>query len=277
MPQTRSRAQAGSGRGPRPAGLPSTAPTALATIAAIAGLLLATAAALVLLAAVPRSAGAQSTDGAIIGRVTDTGGRPLADITVAAVPVGGDVIVSTKTKADGTYVLILAAGTYDVGFNAQVVAKINLAYGTVIFGGPGPGPTESCTVCGGAPVTVTTGVVTPSIDGALPPGQSSRTGIRPLSGNTIGLLSGQISFKLGCHEDPSGCHGTANLHLGGTSGPIVASARVSIRPSEVAVIHFKIPASVRSRLQRAGTRGLQATVAVTTAHGRSVTHFKLRA
>lgn len=254
----------------RPADLPSTALTA------IAALLLATAAALVLLAVVPHAVGAQTTDGAIIGRVTDSGGRPLADITVAAVPVGGDTIVSTKTKADGTYVLILAAGTYDVGFNAQVVAKINLSYQTVIFGGPGPGPNESCTVCDGAPVAVTPGIVTPEVNGALPPGQSSRTGIRPLSGNTIGLVNGRIGFKLGCHEDPSGCHGTANLHLGGTSGPFVASAKVSIRPSEVAVVHFKIPASVRSRLQRAGTRGLRATVAVTTAHGRSVTHFKLR-
>ncbi|MEA2370360.1 MAG: Carboxypeptidase regulatory-like domain [Solirubrobacteraceae bacterium] len=255
----------------RPAGLPPR------TLIAIAGVLLALAATLIAFGVVAPSAGAQTTDGAIIGRVTDSGGRPIPDITVAAVPVGGDTIVSTKTKADGTYVLILASGTYDVGFNAQVVAKINLSYQTVIFGGPGPGPNENCTVCGGAPVSVAPGVVTPDVNGALPPGQSSRTGIRPLSGNTIGLVNGRISFKLGCHEDPSGCHGTANLHLGGTSGPIVASAKVSIRPSEVAVIHFKIPPSVRGRLQRAGTRGLQATVAVTTAHGRSITHFKLRA
>ncbi|HEY5195547.1 MAG TPA: carboxypeptidase-like regulatory domain-containing protein [Solirubrobacteraceae bacterium] len=225
-------------------------------------------------------AGAATGDGQITGRVTDGNGVPLGDITVAAVPVGGDTIVTTKSKADGTYILELAPGSYDVGFNAQVVAKTNIDYQSVIFGGPGPGPTDTCTVCGGAPVTVTAGVDTTNVSALLPPAGFTQTGsVRPLSGNTIGTVGGRITFKIGCHEDPTGCHGTANLRLGTTtSGPIIARATVSVSNGNVANLHFTIPLSVRSRLVRAGTRGLQATVAISTAHGpKSVTHFKLRA
>ncbi len=239
--------------------------------------LLALAAALFMLAVGSPVAVAQTGDGQITGVVADSGGHPIADITVAAVPVGGDTIVSTKTKANGAYVLNLAPGFYDVAFNAQVVAKINLSYQTVIFGGPGPGPDETCTVCDGAPVPVAAGVVTANIDGVLPPGQATQTGIRPLSGNTIGLVNGRIAFKLGCHVDPAGCHGTANLRLGtSTSGPLIATAKVAIRSGEVGLLHFTIPPSVRSRLARAGVRGLRALVTVTTPHARSVTRFKLR-
>ncbi|HWH11663.1 MAG TPA: carboxypeptidase-like regulatory domain-containing protein [Solirubrobacteraceae bacterium] len=235
-------------------------------------------AAIILLTAVG-PAGAATGEGQITGRVTDGNGIPLADITVAAVPVGGDTLVTTKSRSDGTYILSLDPGTYDVGFNAQVVAKINIDYQTVIFGGPGPGPTETCTVCGGAPVTVSPGVVTTNINALLPPAAFTQNGsIRPLSGNTIGAVNGRISFKIGCHVDPAGCHGTANLRLGSsTSGTIIATTRVSVVTSGVSVLHFTIPSSVLTRLRRAGTRGIEANVAVSTPHAHSVTRFKLRA
>jgi hypothetical protein len=225
------------------------------------------------------AASAATGEGQITGRVTNGNGAPLGDITVAAVPVGGDTIVSTKTRSDGTYILNLEPGTYDVGFNAQVVAKTNIDYQSVIFGGPGPGPNDDCTVCDGAPVTVTAGVVTTNVNGLLPPAGFTQTGsIRPLSGNTIGAVNGRISFKLGCHVDPAGCHGTANLRLGSaTSGAIIATAHVAVATSAVGVLHFTIPASVLHRLQRAGTRGLEANVAISTPHAHSVTRFKLRA
>jgi hypothetical protein len=224
-------------------------------------------------------AGAATGDGQITGRVTDGNGVPLGDITVAAVPVGGDTIVTTKSKADGTYILELAPGSYDVGFNAQVVAKTNIDYQSVIFGGPGPGPNDTCTVCGGAPVTVTAGVDTTNVSALLPPAGFTQTGsVRPLSGNTIGAVNGRISFKIGCHVDPAGCHGTANLRLGSaTSGTIIASTRVAVRTSGVEVLHFTIPSSVLRRLPKAGTRGIEANVAISTPHARSVTRFKLRA
>jgi hypothetical protein len=221
-------------------------------------------------------AAAASGEGQITGRVTNTSGAPLPDITVAAVTLGGEAIVSTKSRADGTYVLTLDPGTYDVGFNAEVVAKINVEYQTVIFGGPGPGPTDACTVCGGAPVTVAAGVLTPNINGVLPPSPFTQPKIRPLSGNTIGLVNGRINFKVGCH-DPAGCRGTANLRLGSTtSATVIARARLSIGNGDVGVLHFTIPQSVRRRLQRAGTGGVEANVAVSTPDARSVTRFKLR-
>jgi hypothetical protein len=222
---------------------------------------------------------AATGEGQISGRVTDGNGAPLGDITVAAVPVGGDAIVTVKTNSDGLYILTLDPGTYDVGFNAQVVAKTNIDYQSVIFGGPGPGPNEDCTVCDGAPVTVTAGVVTTNINGLLPPAAFTQTGsIRPLSGNTIGTVNGRISFKLGCHVDPAGCHGTANLRLGSTtSSTIIATAHVAVATGNVGVLHFTIPASVLARLRRAGTRGITANVAISTPHAHTVTRFKLRA
>jgi carboxypeptidase family protein len=224
-------------------------------------------------------AGADSSEGQITGRVTNGNGVPLSDITVAAVPVGGDTIVTTKSNSAGVYLLTLDPGTYDVGFNAQVVAKINIDYQTVIFGGPGPGPTENCVVCDGAPVTVTAGVVTTNINALLPPAAFTQHGtIRPLSGNTIGAVNGRITFKLGCHVDPTGCHGTANLRLGtSTSGTIIATAHVAVATSDVGVLHFTIPASILARLRRAGTHGIEANVAISTPHASSVTRFKLRA
>jgi Carboxypeptidase regulatory-like domain len=223
-------------------------------------------------------AGAQTGEGQITGVVTDTSGGPLAGITVAAVPVGSDTIVTTKTNSSGVYVITLDPGTYDVGFNVEVVAEVNTDYLSEIYGGPGPTSTETCIVCGGAPVTVTAGVVTTGINETLPPAPFTQTGtIRPLSGDTIGTVDGRISFKVGCHEDPTGCHGTANLRLGSTTTtPIIARATVSIAPSDVAVLHFTIPLAVRQRLQKAGKRGLEATVAITTPQSRSVTHFRLR-
>jgi len=243
----------------------------------LAGLL--TTAVLVFGAAAAAPAGAQTGEGQISGSVTDGNGVPLAGITVAAVPVGGTAIVTTESNAAGNYILDLDPGTYDVGFNAEVVAKINTDYDTVIFGGPGPGPDDDCVVCGGAPVTVNAGEVTTNVDGLLPPAPFTQDGtIRPLSGDTIGTVNGRISFKVGCHEDPTGCHGTANLRLGSsTSAPIIARATVSIGTSEVGVLHFTIPASVRSRLQKAGRKGIEANVAITTPESRSVTRFKLRA
>jgi hypothetical protein len=243
----------------------------------LAGLIAAALLVFGLAGAVP--AGALTGDGQITGRVTDGNGTPLADITVAAVPVGGDTIVDAKTRSDGVYLLTqLPPGTYNVGFNAQVVEKINTDYQTVIFGGPGPGPNDDCTVCDGAPVTVTAGVVTTNINALLPPAAFTQMGsIRPLSGNTIGTVNGRISFKYGCHVDPAGCHGTANLRLGSsTSGQIIATATVSTGTSDVGVLHFTIPLSVRARLQKAGTRGVQANIAINTPHAKSVTRFKLR-
>jgi hypothetical protein len=242
----------------------------------LAGLL--TIAALVFGAAAAAPAGAQTGEGQISGRVTDGNGAPLGDITVAAVPVGGTSIVTTKSNAAGNYILNLDPGTYDVGFNAEDVAKINTDYQTVIFGGPGPGPDEDCTICDGAPVKVTAGEVTTNVDGLLPPAAFTQEGtIRPLSGDTIGTVGGRIAFKVGCHEDPTGCHGTANLRLGSTtSAPIIARATVSIATSDVGVLHFTIPSSVRARLAKAGRRGIEANVAITTPQSRSVTRFRLR-
>jgi hypothetical protein len=223
-------------------------------------------------------AGAQTGDGQITGRVTDGNGKPLAGITAAAVAVGTDDIVTTKTNADGLYILELGPGTYDVGFNAEVVAEVNTNYGAVIFGGPGPGPTDSCTVCDGAPITVTAGTVTTNISAALPPAPFTQNGtVRPLNGKTLRAVNGRFSLTVGCHEYPDGCSGTASLRLGtSTSGPVIARSAVSIPGILVAKLQFTLPLSVRHRLEKLGYRGLQANVVITTPQSRVVTRFKLR-
>jgi hypothetical protein len=223
-------------------------------------------------------AGAQTGEGQITGRVTDGNGKPLAGITVAAVTVGTDDIVSTKTNADGIYILELDPGAYDVGFNAEVGAEVNTNYGVVIFGGPGPGPTETCTVCDGTPITVTAGTVTTNIGAALPPAPFTQDGtVRPLNGKTLRAVNGRFSVTVGCHEYPDGCSGTANLRLGtSTSGPVIARSAVSIPGILVAKIQFTLPLSVRHRLEKLGNRGLEANVVITTPQSRVVTRFKLR-
>jgi Carboxypeptidase regulatory-like domain len=223
-------------------------------------------------------AGAQTGEGQISGRVTDGNGVPLANITTAAVPVGGDEIVTTKTNADGDYILTLDPGTYDVGFNAEVVAEVNTNYNSVIFGGPGPGPTDTCTVCGGAPITVTAGVVTTNISAALPPASFTQTGtLRPLSGKILRAVNGRFAFTVGCHEYPNGCTGTADLRLGtSTSGPVISRAAVSIPGILVAKLRFTLPIAVRHRLEKLGNRGLEANIAIVTPQSTLVTRFKLR-
>ena len=108
--------------------------------------------------------------------------------------------MTTKSRADGTYIITLDPGTYDVGFNAagRRQDQRRLSDGHLRRARTRARPT-TCTICGGAPVTVAAGVVTANINAVLPPSPSPRPTIRPLSGNTIGLVNGRVNFKIGCH------------------------------------------------------------------------------
>lgn len=220
---------------------------------------------------------ARLADGHITGQVTDAHGAPLAGIGVAAVPIGGDSVVQTQTGPDGRYALDLPAGSYDVGFNTQVFGPVDVNYDPAVYGGPGPGPNESCAVCHGATVTVTAAATTSNIDGSLVPAPFTQHGfVRPLSGRTIGLVNHQLNFKVGCHEYPDGCAGTAYLRLGNTTNTAtIARTTISLAENEVSTLHFKIPTALQKRLRQTRGRGLRATVQLVTAQSNSVTHFNL--
>lgn len=211
--------------------------------------------------------------GRITGEVTTAAGAPLAGIDVAATPVGGDSVVQTTSDGSGRYTLGLDPGTYDVGFNAPVFGPIDIDYQTTIYGGPGPGPANTCVICHGAPVTVTAGSVTSGIDASLSPAPFTLTGfVRPLSGKTIRAVGGRLTFNVGCHEYPHGCTGTGDLRVGGAA---IAATSFSFPVNSVGALHFTIPLSVRRRLRKAKARGLAAVVDVVTQQSRTTTHFKL--
>lgn len=220
---------------------------------------------------------ARPADGQITGRVTNAKGAPLSGIDVAAVPVGGDSVVQTTSGPDGLYTLHVPSGSYEVGFNTQVFGPVDINYEPAVYGGPGPGPNESCTICHGAPVTVVPGAETRDINATLAPAPFTLNGfVRPLSGRTIGLINHQLNFKVGCHEYPDGCSGTAYLRLGNsTNAPSIAKTKISLAENQVAELHFKIPTTVQNKLRKTHGRGLRATVQLITSQSHSVTHFNL--
>ncbi len=231
---------------------------------------------LVGLAAGPGSAGAQAPIGVITGRVTDAHGAPLVGITVAAAPVSRpDAVTLASTDTTGAYVLTLAPGDYYVAFNT--LEPIDDRYGPVTFGGPGPGPGAVCTVCGGRPVSVTAGGTTTGIGAALASPPFPQTGfVRPLSGKAIRVVGGRVSFRMGCHVEPTGCTGTARLRLGTrVSATPIASVRVAASPGQTAELVFRLPSSVIARLRRAARHVLAASVEISTPPAHTVTRFQL--
>jgi hypothetical protein len=222
------------------------------------------------------AAGAQATTGEITGQVTDTHGMPLAGITVAAAPVHSpDAITLASTDANGAYVLPLPPGDYEVAFNT--LEPVNDGYGGATFGGPGPGPETTCTVCGGRPVTVTAGGTTPGIGAALASPPFSQTGfVRPLSGGPIRVLGGRLTFRMGCHVEPTGCIGTARLRLGHLiAGRVIASVKFVVLPGTVGQLVFRVPTSVIGRLRLARHRELAALVEITAPPAHTITRFEL--
>jgi hypothetical protein len=228
------------------------------------------------LAVGPRSAAAQAPTGAITGQVTDSHGSPLAGITVAAAPVSSpEAITLTSTDATGVYAVALAPGDYYVAFNT--LEPVNDSYGAVTFGGPGPGPGAVCTVCGGRAVSVTAGATTSAIGAALASPPFPQTGfVRALSGKAIKVVGGRVSFRMGCHVEPTGCLGTARLRLGpSSSGPTVATARVVVDPGRMAELVFRLPSSAIARLRRASHHALAASVEISAPPGHTFTRFEL--
>jgi hypothetical protein len=217
---------------------------------------------------------AQAPTGQITGQVTDAGGMPLGGITVGAAPIAQpDAVVQTLTDAGGRYVLDVAAGDYDVAFNT--LDPVNDGYDSVTFGGPGPGPGATCTICIGRTVTVVPGGVTSGIGAALASAPFPQTGfVRPLSGKAIRVLGGRLSFRMGCHVEPTGCLGTARLRLA-PHGPTIATVRVVVFPGRAARLVFKVPAAVVARARAARRHSVAALVEITTPPAHTITRFRL--
>ena len=66
----------------------------------------------------------------IAGRVTDSSGVPLSNVTAAAYNLDGTLHASAVTAADGSYELLVAPGTLKL-----LVFDANLVYATAFFGG----------------------------------------------------------------------------------------------------------------------------------------------
>ena len=186
-----------------------------------------------------------------------------------------DAVTVTTTDAAGNYVLALPAGAYDVAFNST--DPVNDGYDSVTFGGPGPAPGAVCTVCGGQAVTVAAGATTAGIGARLGSPPFPQTGhVSPLSGKAIRVVAGRMTFRMGCHIEPTGCLGTARLRLGHrANGPVVASVRVVVLPGTVGRLVFRLPAAFVARLRRAPHRSLAALVEISTPPAHTITRFAL--
>src|SRR5579884_116210 len=58
-----------------------------------------------------------SNTGTIMGTVVSPGGQPVAGVTVTALGSGSAATYSTSTGSDGSFTLVLPAGTYDLRFS----------------------------------------------------------------------------------------------------------------------------------------------------------------
>jgi hypothetical protein len=79
------------------------------------------------------SAGLFAQQPSLSGRVLDSTDAVLPGVTVEAVPVAAGPFATTVTAADGTYVLALAPGTYDISFRLLNFAT-SVRRGVVISG-----------------------------------------------------------------------------------------------------------------------------------------------
>jgi hypothetical protein len=90
----------------------------------------------------------------------------------------------------------------------------------------------------------------------------------PITLPALGLLTAsQITTVLRCHTS---CHGTATLHLAGSSSTL-ARVIFKIKGSSIATLHLTLSAASRSRLAKVKTLAVQLTIAVTVGSGRPAT------
>jgi len=159
------------------------------------------------------SAALAVTDGSIAGTVTDaTTTNPVQGITVSVETSGGAVVASASTLANGTYsVLDVPPGpSYVVQFNPGSDDD----YGTLYYNG-------SSSFAGATPVTVSAGVTTPSINGALQPIMGHITGTvtyastnAPLSGVSVTVYDSSGSLVANASTGAGGTYTVTGLSTG---------------------------------------------------------------
>jgi hypothetical protein len=105
-------------------------------------------------------------------------------------------------------------------------------------------------------------------DGASGACSSGACASMPITLPALGLLSAsQITTELRCHTS---CHGTATLHLAGSSSTL-AKVNFKIKGSSVATLRLTLSAAARARLAKVKTLAVQLTIAVTVGSGRPST------
>lgn len=121
---------------------------------------------------------AQSSNGTLVGTVTDASGAAVPQVDVKAVSPEFGEVHSTKTDSVGTYRLeSLQPGTYTVTFTAPGFAEVQVSN------------------------VIMRGSVTTTIDGHLEVGQVQKTVVvEATAAQTIDTQSGQLGTNLSTHE-----------------------------------------------------------------------------
>jgi hypothetical protein len=90
----------------------------------------------------------------------------------------------------------------------------------------------------------------------------------PITLPALGLLSGnQVTTQLRCHTS---CHGTATLHLAGSSATL-AQINFKISGSSIATLRLTLSSAARAKLARYKVLAVQLTVVVTVGSSRPST------
>jgi hypothetical protein len=133
---------------------------------------------LFVLLALPSSLMAQSSDGTLVGVVSDETGAAVPNATVKAISPQYGALHQAVTDAVGAYRMdALQPGTYSVTFAAPGFAELQV--GSVIMNGS----------------------VTTTVNGTLKVGATSKTiVVEATAGQTIDTQSGQLGESLGTHE-----------------------------------------------------------------------------
>ncbi len=145
-----------------------------------------------------------ATGGKITGRVTNSNGTPIANMSVSANPAGGGFggYGSAITNADGVYTISgLATGTYQVQFSAPMGSDLVSEYFR-----------DTTNYSAATPVTVTADNTTTDIDAQLATGGKITGRVTNSNGTPIANVSVYVNTSVG----PGGPYGSAITGADGT-------------------------------------------------------------